>query len=142
MTGVSVKILKRGINMKLVDLNIGGKVTLITAGVAFLSFFMNWFDIGFAMRNGFAAGTVFYIVCFLYPVIALLTGKKVNRILGTICGIIAIAATVNYITSHTMILYDTPLALTGTGAWVFMLAAAGLIVATLMGAGPRPRVEE
>jgi len=123
--------------MSFAQLNAGGKLTIIAAAVAFLSFFMNWFDVGFAMRNGFSAGTIFFIVCYLYPVIALLTGKKVIRILGVVCGILAIAATVNYISSNTLILYDTPLTLTGAGAWVFMATAAGLIVASLMGAGPR-----
>lgn len=140
MTNVSAKILKRGISMSFAKLNVGGKLTMIAAGIAFLSFFMNWFDVGFAMRNGFSAGTIFFIVCYLYPVIALLTGKNVIRILGAVCGILAIAATVTYISSNTLVLYGTPLTLTGTGAWVFMVTAAGLVVASLMGAGPR--VEE
>ncbi|HCF92904.1 MAG TPA: hypothetical protein DER58_10595, partial [Firmicutes bacterium] len=91
----------------------------------------------FAMRNGFSAGTIFFIVCYLYPVIALLTGKRVNRILGAVCGILAIAASVTYISSNTLVLYDTPLSLTGAGTWVFMLTAVMLIVASVMGAGPR-----
>lgn len=122
--------------MDFAKLTAGGKLTLIAACVAFLSFFMNWFDVGFAMRNGFSTGTIFFIAFYLYPVIALLTGKKVNRMLGALCGILAIAATVTYISSNTLILYDTPLSLTGAGTWVFMLSAAALIVASVMGAGP------
>lgn len=122
--------------MDFAKLTAGGKLTLIAVCVAFLSFFMNWFDVGFAMRNGFSTGTIFFIAFYLYPVIALLTGRKVNRILGVLCGILAIAATVTYISSNTLILYDTPLSLTGAGTWVFMLSAAVLIVASVMGAGP------
>lgn len=106
--------------------NMGGKVIFISSTVALLSLLFAWVDIGIMSQNGFSQGTFLLFGLFIYPVYKLLNNDAINKKIGLSCGGAAIALTIIYIGSKTGELFGKTVNVSGTGAYLFLIASIAL----------------
>lgn len=102
--------------------NLGEKVILGSAALAFISFFFNWVDVGILSANGFSQGGVLFIVVFIYPVLMVLMNKHLNKIGGYICAAIGVGLGIFYIASKSGSIFGTSFNAAASGPYVFIVA--------------------
>lgn len=106
--------------------DLGSKLIFIATCIAVASFFFKWLDIGVAAENGFLQGGVFFIVCFLYPLIKVVREKKMSKLIAYAFALGAIVMTMMYISSKTVDFFGQTIRGAAAGPYLF-LAACGLL---------------
>jgi len=111
----------------------GGITILAAAGLAFLSFFLPWAQLGMLSANGFSKGGFLFGVVFIYPVWAVLAKKIINQIGGYSCAGIGLFCGICFITTHQI---EAPFGgstnVSGAGVLLFMCACIALIVGVVL----------
>ena len=111
--------------------NQGGKIVFASSCVAVASLLMTWVDVGLATRNGLDQGGFIYLVLWIYPAMALLRNRPMNKIVGLLCAGLSVIFTLVYINSKTIEMFGETKNAAASGAWVFLFASVGLIVGVL-----------
>ena len=111
--------------------NLGGKLIFVAACVATVSMFMKWIDVGFASRSGWSYGAFLFLGFWIYPVLMLLKNKEINRIGGLVCSIGSAVVTLLFILSQSEEFFGKTVNVTGTGAYIFLLASIALLVGVI-----------
>ncbi|MEK3732310.1 MULTISPECIES: hypothetical protein [Paenibacillus] len=102
--------------------DLGGKFIFIASGIALISLFFNWLDIGIATENGFAQGGVFFFLCFIYPLVQVLRDKPLNKLVGYILALLAVIFTAMFVNSKTVDFFGETVRGAGAGPYLFMVA--------------------
>jgi len=107
--------------------NSGGRIIFASACTGLISMFMTWVDIGIAQKNGFDQQAFLLLVFWVYPIFRLLKNKTINGVLGLLSSIASVMLTLSYISSKSVVLSEfRKVNVSGTGAWVFLLASIAL----------------
>ena len=104
--------------------SMGGKTIFISACLGVLSQFFTWVDIGFYSENGFKQDGYLFLICFLYPVIRLLQGKSINKLVGYVSAIAGIVCGIAYINWKSTDMLGISINAAGSGPYVFIVASA------------------
>ncbi|WP_211184552.1 hypothetical protein [Paenibacillus lemnae] len=110
--------------MKVQKWDTGGKLVLVAACAAWVSFFFNWVDIGLLSQNGFSQGVVFFILLFVYPLLTVVREKRMNKSIGYILAAAGIVFAIIYISSKSLDLLGSSMNTAGSGPYLFMTASA------------------
>lgn len=117
---------------KIMKMNLGKKIILLSVAISILSLFLPWADIGFARVNGFQQQGYLLILLFVYPVVKILMNKSYNKIIGIILGAIAIIFAFSFSASKRIDLFGESINVTGTGLYLFLLTCIGFIVGNVL----------
>jgi len=112
--------------LRFMEWDLGGKIIFIATCLALASFFFNWLDIGIAAENGFLQGGVFFIVCYIYPFVKVVRGKRMNKIIAYSFALLAVLFTIMYVSSKTIEFFGETIRGAAAGPYLFM-AACGLL---------------
>ena len=110
---------------------VGGKIIFLSTCTAAVSFLLPWVDIGFVSRNGITQGSVLIGLLFIYPILNLLKNKKINKVLGILCGALSALITIAYISSKSIELFGETRNVSSFGAHLFLLASLALIIGVM-----------
>jgi hypothetical protein len=119
------------------NLSLGEKLILISCCIAIISLFMPWANLFGLSQNGFEQQGYIVLIAFLYPVIAILMGKHIYKIIGIISGGIGIIIMIFYISSKQADIFGTSINATGTGAYLSIIATILLAIGCLICTAPR-----
>lgn len=72
------------------------------------------------------------LVLFLYPIITILKGKPMNRIIGIVCGAIGTLFMIYFISSKSANLFGTSINASGLGTYVCVVSLIALSVGSLI----------
>lgn len=102
----------------------GGKMIIVSCGMAAASMFMDWAHFLFVRKSGTTLGLAFLLALWLYPVLAVLRKKPLNGSWGKGFGIASIAVAVAFLVyaSNKQIAFFHANVI-GRGAWLFLGAA-------------------
>jgi hypothetical protein len=78
------------------NLNIGGKVILISAVIAIISIFMPWIDTTLSTSNGWQQLAFVLLALYVYPVLQAIRNKPISLIWGSASSICAAVAAVAF----------------------------------------------
>ncbi len=120
------------IQFNFINWNIGGKIICICTFIAIISMFLKWADILYA-QNSFSQRTFFYLVFYVYPILAVLQNRPYYKKWGLVFPVIAIVFSVFYIatTKGISLIYGIEIFAASTGAYVFMLSSIGLLIGVI-----------
>jgi len=104
--------------------SIGGKMIIVSCGMAVASMSMDWAHFLFVRKSGATLGLVFLLALWLYPMLAVLRKKPLNGGWGKGFGIAGIAVAVAflvYASNKQIVFFHANVV--GNGAWLFLGAA-------------------
>lgn len=107
---------------------IGGKLIFIATVVAVISLFMKWVDMGIMSASGFQQQGYFFLILYIYPMVKLLQNKPINKMVGIICGAVAIILGVGFILSKSVDIFGESINVSATGLYVYIISAIMLTV--------------
>jgi hypothetical protein len=127
--GCSDRVLTLRFDLK--HLGLGEKIILGSALAALLSLFLPWVAMGILSSSGWNQQGYLFCLLFVYPVIGVFNVKRLNRIAGIICGVLALVISIWYIADkHYEIMGVTGNA-SASGLYLFAASTIGLIVGAL-----------
>ncbi len=107
---------------------IGGKLILLSALFAFLSFFFNWLQFYTMVGNGFKQGAYILLIVFIYPVAIILLQKQIKKRIAYLNAVIGILLGISYISMYIVddegVLYKAY----GYGPIIFILSCGMLAI--------------
>jgi hypothetical protein len=109
-------------------LSLGEKIILGSAAAAILSLFLPWISMGIISSNGWGQQGYLFFLIFVYPVIGVFNVKGLNRIVGIICGALALIVTIWYIADKHYDIMGVTGNASGSGLYLFAASTIGLIV--------------
>ena len=124
------------------NLGLGEKIVMSSSAVAVASLMLNWVELGIMTQSGFGQQGYFFLVFFIYPLYAVIKELELNRVVGLVCGALAVVASIWYISSKTVELFGRSVNAAGTGAYVFMLAAIALTVGVFIATKKKDTAED
>lgn len=102
-------------------------------------------DLGIISATGFQQnGYLFFLffLLFLYPLVTLLFGKPMNKILGMALSGVAVFAGIYFAVSKTVEILDSTINAAGSGLYLFIFSSILLLVGVLKYQGvPAPAIE-
>ncbi len=113
------------------DWNLGGKLIFISTILAILSLFMSWVDAGIIRASGFQQQGYLFLILYIYPVIKLLQGTKMNKLIGIICSILAVIGSIAFLSSKSVDIFGTTVNAAGAGLYLFIIASILLTIGVL-----------
>lgn len=119
-------------NMNFKQLSLGKKIILITTVIALISLFLPWVELGILSASGFQQGGYLFLIAFIYPVYCVLKNTYINKVGGLVCGIVALIASIAYISSKSDEIFGTAINVAGSGAYLFLIATIGLIIGVVL----------
>ncbi len=111
---------------------IGAKLICASAIVAFVSLLMPWTDIGIASKSGFGLAGILLLLLFTYPVLAVLKNLAIIKPVGIACGVIGLIGATIYYSTNSVSIFNESTNISGSGLFVYMIAAIVLMVATYL----------
>ena len=105
----------------------GSRMIIVAAIAAVLSLFFKWVEISMIAENGFGQGAYWFILLFLYPVLAVIREKRMNKLLGCSMAAAGIVLGLIYIFSKTADILGMTIHAAASGPYLF-LAACGLLI--------------
>lgn len=110
------------------------KVVLGSFILAIISLFLTWVDAGFFSVNGFQQQGWLFLLIFIYPLVCVFQGKKINKVGGYVLSLIGIAGMIAFIMSKTADVFGESINLASTGMYVmlisFVILAVGIYLDT------------
>lgn len=100
----------------------GSKTIVIAAGIAVITMFMNWVDIGIIARNGLDQEAYLFLLPWLYPVIRIMKNQKMHKLAASLMLLISGGAAVMYIFSKNIELGGSVTNVSAAGSHLFVLA--------------------
>lgn len=119
-------------NMNFKQLSLGKKIILITTIIALISLFLPWVELGILSASGFQQGGYLFLIAFIYPVYCVLKNTYINKVGGLVCGIVALIASIAYISSKSDEIFGTAINVAGSGAYLFLISTIGLIIGVVL----------
>lgn len=119
-------------NMNFKQLSLGKKIILITTVIALISLFLPWVELGILSASGFPQGGYLFLIAFIYPVYCVLKNTYINKVGGLVCGIVALIASIAYISSKSDEIFGTAINVAGSGAYLFLISTIGLIIGVVL----------
>lgn len=119
-------------NMNFKQLSLGKKIILITTVIALISLFLPWVELGILSASGFQQGGYLFLIAFIYPVYCVLRNTYINKVGGLVCGIVALIASIAYISSKSDEIFGTAINVAGSGAYLFLISTIGLIIGVVL----------
>lgn len=119
-------------NMNFKQLSLGKKIILITTVIALISLFLPWVELGILSASGFQQGGYLFLIAFIYPVYCVLKNTYINKVGGLVCGIVALIASIAYISSKSDEIFGTAINVAGSGAYLFLISTIGLIIGVVL----------
>lgn len=119
-------------NMNFKQLSLGKKIILITTVLALISLFLPWVELGILSASGFQQGGYLFLIAFIYPVYCVLKNTYINKVGGLVCGIVALIASIAYISSKSDEIFGTAINVAGSGAYLFLISTIGLIIGIVL----------
>lgn len=119
-------------NMNFKQLSLGKKIILITTVIALISLFLPWVELGILSASGFQQGGYLFLIAFIYPVYCVLKNTYINKVGGLVCGIVALIASIAYISSKSDEIFGTAINVAGSGAYLFLISTIGLIIGIVL----------
>jgi hypothetical protein len=123
-------------------LTLSQKIIAASGVVAVASQMMNWVDIGLMAQTGLQQGGWMMLVFFIYPVYTVVKDVPLNRILGCICGALAVLATIGYISSKDVNLMGSEVNVAAAGAYIFLLSSVAMVVGSAITKKPVEETNE
>lgn len=118
--------------MNFKQLSLGKKIILITTVIALISLFLPWVELGILSASGFQQGGYLFLIAFIYPVYCVLRNTYINKVGGLVCGIVALIASIAYISSKSDEIFGTAINVAGSGAYLFLISTIGLIIGVVL----------
>lgn len=118
--------------MNFKQLSLGKKIILITTVLALISLFLPWVELGILSASGFQQGGYLFLIAFIYPVYCVLKNTYINKVGGLVCGIVALIASIAYISSKSDEIFGTAINVAGSGAYLFLISTIGLIIGIVL----------
>ncbi|GED18308.1 hypothetical protein [Kurthia gibsonii] len=118
--------------MNFKQLSLGKKIILITTVLALISLFLPWVELGILSASGFQQGGYLFLIAFIYPVYCVLKNTYINKVGGLVCGIVALIASIAYISSKSDEIFGTAINVAGSGAYLFLISTIGLIIGVIL----------
>lgn len=118
--------------MNFKQLSLGKKIILITTIIAIISLFLPWVELGILSASGFQQGGYLFLIAFIYPVYCVLKNTYINKVGGLVCGIVALIASIAYISSKSDEIFGTAINVAGSGAYLFLISTIGLIIGVVL----------
>lgn len=75
---------------------------------------------------------IFFLIAFIYPVYCVLKNTYINKVGGLVCGIVALIASIAYISSKSDEIFGTAINVAGSGAYLFLISTIGLIIGVVL----------
>lgn len=119
-------------NTNFKQLSLGKKIILITTVIALISLFLPWVELGILSASGFQQGGYLFLIAFIYPVYCVLKNTYINKVGGLVCGIVALIASIAYISSKSDEIFGTAINVAGSGAYLFLISTIGLIIGVVL----------
>lgn len=119
-------------NINFKQLSLGKKIILITTVIALISLFLPWVELGILSASGFQQGGYLFLIAFIYPVYCVLKNTYINKVGGLVCGIVALIASIAYISSKSDEIFGTAINVAGSGAYLFLISTIGLIIGVVL----------
>lgn len=119
-------------NMNFKQVSLGKKIILITTVLALISLFLPWVELGILSASGFQQGGYLFLIAFIYPVYCVLKNTYINKVGGLVCGIVALIASIAYISSKSDEIFGTAINVAGSGAYLFLISTIGLIIGIVL----------
>lgn len=119
-------------NMNFKQLSLGKKIILITTVIALISLFLPWVELGILSTSGFQQGGYLFLIAFIYPVYCVLKNTYINKVGGLVCGIVALIASIAYISSKSDEIFGTAINVAGSGTYLFLISTIGLIIGVVL----------
>lgn len=111
--------------------NMGGKIIFIASCAAIASMFMNWYDNGIVSQSGLTQLAFVFLGFWIYPLLMLFKNKQMSRIGGLVCSIGSAVLTIVFIKYTTIDLFSKKVYVSGTGAYLFLLASIALTIGVI-----------
>ncbi len=108
--------------------NVGGKMIFIATGLAVLSLFMSWVDLGFVSASGFQQDGYLFLIFYIYPVYKLLRDRPMKRVLGLLSSMLAVVTAIAFLLSKSVDVFGTTVNGAGAGLYLFVIASVLLTV--------------
>lgn len=118
--------------MNFKQLSLGKKIILITTVIALISLFLPWVELGILSASDFQQGGYLFLIAFIYPVYCVLKNTYINKVGGLVCGIVALIASIAYISSKSDEIFGTAINVAGSGAYLFLISTIGLIIGIVL----------
>ena len=109
-------------DLKRIDL--GYKIMLAGILLAFISLFLPWADVSFGgKQNAFPEGEFLIFLPYLYPIIQIIRGAAVQKIVGFVCALLPLAGGVFWAYIYSSDYHQEPMA----GVFLFTLASVAVL---------------
>lgn len=113
------------------NLNIGGKIILISAVIAIISIFMPWIDTTLSTSSGWQQLAFVLLGFYGYPVLQAIGNKSISLIWGSASSISAAVAAVAFMEWKTIPFEGVDLCFAGQGTYLFFVASVLLFAGVL-----------
>jgi hypothetical protein len=113
------------------NLNIGGKIILISTVIAIISIFMPWIDTTLSTSNGWQQFAFVLLALYVYPVLQAVRNKSISLIWGSASSISAAVAAVAFMEWKTILFEGVNLCFAGQGTYLFFVSSVFLFAGVL-----------
>lgn len=113
------------------NLNIGGKIILISTIIAIISIFMPWIDTTLSTSNGWQQFTFILLAFYVYPALQTMRNNPISLIWGSTSAISATVAAVAFMEWKTIPFEGVELCFAGQGTYLFLVSSVFLIAGVL-----------
>lgn len=108
------------------NLNIGGKIIVISTVIAIISIFMPWIDTTLSTSSGWQQLAFVLLAFYVYPMLQVIKHKPLSLIWGSASSISAAVATVAFMEWKTIPFEGVDLCFAGQGTYLFFVASVFL----------------
>lgn len=113
------------------NLNIGGKIIVISTVIAIISIFMPWIDTTLSTSSGWQQLAFVLLGFYVYPVLQTLNNKPLSLVWGSASSIAAAVSAVAFMEWKTIPFEGVDLCFAGQGTYLFFVASVFLFAGVL-----------
>ncbi|MDP2079262.1 MAG: hypothetical protein Q8J85_14625 [Sulfuricurvum sp.] len=113
------------------NLNIGGKIIVISTVIAIISIFMPWIDTTLSTSSGWQQLAFVLLGLYVYPVLQAIRNKPISLIWGSASSISAAVSAVAFMEWKTIPFEGVDLCFAGQGTYLFFAASVFLFAGVL-----------
>ena len=113
------------------NINIGGKIILISTLIAIISIFMPWVDMVIRTSNGWQQLAFVLLALYAYPALQVINNKSISLIWGSAVSILAAVAAVAFMEYKTILVENIDLCFAGQGTYLFFATSIFLFIGVL-----------
>lgn len=113
------------------NLNIGGKIIVISTTIAIISIFMPWIDTTLSTSSGWQQLAFVLLGFYVYPVFQTLNNKPLSLVWGSASSICAAVSAVAFMEWKTIPFEGVDLCFAGQGTYLFFVASVFLFAGVL-----------